>query len=92
MKTAEELLMEFIAKYASHWIGAEDDFEKDLDKLIETIQSNKIKSHELPTEEEIIRILEEADIIAFEADIETTYTDKRKWTAKAITNLLKGEK
>jgi len=33
---------------------------------------------------EIIEILVQADIIAAEADIETTYTQKREWIAKEI--------
>ena len=37
MKETEQLLMEFIAKYASHWIGAEEDFSKDLDAIIASI-------------------------------------------------------
>ena len=52
MKTAEELLMEFIAKYASHWINAEDDFPKDLNAIIDAIQLPK-----LPTENEIVEII-----------------------------------
>lgn len=40
------------------------------------------------TEEKIDKILIEADVIAAEADIETTYTEKRKWTVKAIMQLL----
>ena len=56
MKTAEELLMEFIGKYASHWICADDDFPKDLNKIVDAIQATR------PTvsEEEISDLIHDA--------------------------------